>query len=183
MSKLYNPATGGFYDTAISYPSLPSGLVPVSDALYASLMAAQAAGQMIQAGTAGVPEAVARTAPTLTNAQQAQIAFTNLLAGGLAITSTATPALNDTYLVNATTQPDLMAEAQYYQTFGTFTNGTTTIAWPNLAETAMHSFTWANFQNFVKACGAFLGAAKVALNTAISGSTTFVAPGSSATIP
>lgn len=59
--RSYSPSTGGFYDGAS--PDVPADAVIVSDAAWAALLEAQAAGAVIQPGPDGQPEAVTPAAP------------------------------------------------------------------------------------------------------------------------
>lgn len=111
-------------------------------------------------GTAFVPPAEV----TLTLAQQAQA----LTAAGLTITSTGTPALNGVYIVADGVpfgRQDIANEAQYVSTFGDFTNGGTTLAWP-LASGAVVTFpNTTEFMAFAKAVAQFRAAILAAVAT------------------
>ena len=113
----------------------------------------------------------ATPAPSLS--QQAQA----MLAAGLSITSTSTPALNGTYAADAITQSNVMAEMVSLLANAAFTNGTTTLAWPD-ATGAPHNFTAAQFKAFATAEGQFVGvlAPVIATNAG-------TLPSASATIP
>ncbi len=161
MSKYYSKTTGGFYDTNIfrlstdetsqdsSMPVMPIDAVAVSDATYAALFEAQAAGSTIGSDSNGNPISIAPTAPT--NAQLAQTA----VASGITITSTATPALNGTYACDANTTAEINAEVTSIILNGTFTDGTSTLAWPDVSNVS-HSFTVAQFKTFATAVAAFV---------------------------
>jgi hypothetical protein len=114
-------------------------------------------------------------APTL--AQQAA----NLIAAGLTITSTSTPAINGTYTVASGVpfgREDIGTEAQFVSAFSEFTNGGTTLEWPLMDGKFITFPTTAAFMNFAKAAGQFYAAAKAA---AALGSGTL--PSASVTIP
>lgn len=108
-------------------------------------------------------------------ANQAQI----LLNQGLAITSTATPALNGTYLVNDLAGEGIQAEvnALWISNSETFADGTASLDWPDRAGTG-HTFTVAQFKTFANACALF-----VAQCVQYSAGLTTTAPANTATIP
>jgi hypothetical protein len=83
-----------------------------------------------------------------------------LLAGGIAIASTATPALNGSYPVDAETRSDIQGELLSLVINNTFTNGEMTIAWPDVTG-APHSFTVAQFKAFATAIGGAVGPLKI----------------------
>jgi hypothetical protein len=85
------------------------------------------------------------------------------IAGGLTVTSTATPALNGVYPIDAQTQVDISTEAAFISTFGEFTSGgTSNLPW-TLANGALVTFpTTAEFLSFAKAAGQTVAAAKLA---------------------
>jgi hypothetical protein len=95
----------------------------------------------------------------------AQLAVTALSAG-LALTSTGTPALNATYALDPESRADMLAEMVSLLANSTFTNGTTSLAWPDAANT-MHTFNVTEFKAFATAAGAYVGALKpiIASNT------------------
>ena len=81
------------------------------------------------------------------------------LNAGLAIISTATSALNATYVINP---PQMMAEVLYIQVTTSegaakFSNGQTTKAWPDIGG-AFHTFTTAQFITLAKACAQYVDA-------------------------
>jgi hypothetical protein len=116
-------------------------------------------------------------APVLTLAQQAA----NLIAAGLTITSTSTPALNGVYNVQPGVpfgQEQIAQEAQFITTFSKFTNDTTTaLAWPLLNGTEVTFTATQQFLNFSERAAEFIAAVEVAVeaNSAL--------PEASATIP
>ena len=63
MTRYYSESTGGFYSDMF-HAARPEDAVEISDDQHAQLMAAQAHGQIIQAGVDGKPVAVARPGPT-----------------------------------------------------------------------------------------------------------------------
>lgn len=105
-------------------------------------------------------------APTL--AQQAA----ELIADGIAITSTGTTALNGTYTVQSGVpfgQEDIATEAQFISTFSEFTNGeTTNLSWPLINGTFVEFPTTAEFLAFSKAAAQFVAAVKLALGKSTS---------------
>ena len=87
-------------------------------------------------------------APVATPAQGANA----MLAQGCQIVSTGTPALNGTYALDPATQSRIQAEIISILVNGTFTNGGTTIAWPDVSGAA-HSCTIAQFKALATALG------------------------------
>jgi hypothetical protein len=147
---LYSTISGAvlqWQDTsALNYGAAPSGTATL--AVTASEWAAQSEAFYIlngglTAGTAPVP------IPTI--AQQA----TTLLASGLTITSTATPALNATYAADPTTISYINSELSAIMLNATFADGTATVEWPD-ASGALHVMTVAQFKTFAAALGAFV---------------------------
>ena len=114
--------------------------------------------------------------PTL--AQQAEA----LIAGGLTISSTSTPALNGTYAVASGVpfgREDIGTEAQFVSTFSEFTNGTTTLQWPLIDGKTFVTFpTTASFMAFAKAAAQFYAACKAVAATGVG-----TLPPATATIP
>ncbi|HEY1857590.1 hypothetical protein [Acidocella sp.] len=127
--------------------------------------------------TSGVWSFAAPVAPTPTLGQAA----TALVAAGLTVTSTSTPALNGVYNVQsgvAFGQQDIATEAQFISTFSEFTNGTSTaLEWPLLNGTVVTFTTTTAFLNFAKVVAQFIAAVKSAM--AMSGTL----PAASVTIP
>ena len=108
--------------------------------------------------------------PTL--AQQAAA----LLATGLAITSTATAALDATYSASATAQAQINAEVTSILLNGTFADGTSTIDWLDVSGVS-HTFTIAQFKLLATKIAIFVSGCVKCVN----GQTT-VLPNTSATI-
>lgn len=78
----YSPSTGGFYPEDIPYPVLPADLINIEDSDHASLMAAQAAGQIIVPGTDGVPVAIDPPSPDIADLRGGmRLSFAQLLIG------------------------------------------------------------------------------------------------------
>jgi hypothetical protein len=102
-------------------------------------------------------------APILSAAQTSAAAYSTLLAGGLTVTSTSTPALNGVYPIDAASQVTISTEAQFISTFSEFTNGgTVNLSW-QLQTGAMVTFpTTAAFMSFAKAAAQVVAAAKLA---------------------
>ena len=98
-------------------------------------------------------------APVPTIADQAATA----LAAGLAITSTATPALDGIYAIDQTSQFKMLAQVVALMKNGTFTNGTTTILWPDTSGNG-HAFDPVSFGNFATACGVYANELTVIIN-------------------
>ncbi len=142
------------------YPN--QGTVAASDARWAAYYAAVTPAMRV--GLA-VPTS-APPAPTL--AQQA----TALIAAGLTIASTGTPAINGTYAVASGVpfgREDIGTEAQFISTFSEFTNGAQTLEWPLTNGTFVTFPSTAAYMNFAKAAAQFYAAAKavVALNAGV----------------
>lgn len=103
-------------------------------------------------------------APSRTLAQQGAA----LIAAGLTITSTGTPALNGVYAVADSVpfgRQDIANEAQFVSTFGEFTNGGTTLAWPLLSGAMVTFPSTAEFMAFAKAVAQFRAAILAAMAT------------------
>ena len=120
---LYSTATGEiiqWQDTAaFNYAPAPSGasVMPVTPAQWAVQTGVYVSGGEIVTGTPPIP------APTL--AQQAAA----LIAAGLTVTSTGTPALNGVYACDATAQHNLQAVQTYILTNAKFPGSTGTYPW------------------------------------------------------
>lgn len=119
------------------------------------------------------------------NTQSAAIVqgqYQALIISGLAITSTSTPSLNDTYGIDDATETHINSELSSIAVNGTFTNGQITKAWPNLNQTAAHTFTIAQFKTLVTAIGQYKDAlVETKITLANGGSASW--PTISATIP
>lgn len=105
-------------------------------------------------------------------AEQAKAA----MVGGLAIVSTATPALNGTYAVDRLSQMDVIAIETSLSAGKGFPGGAATFNYPD-ASGAMHSFSEANFTDFAAAVRDFV----YGCNAVIAGSSTTL-PASTVTI-
>ncbi len=101
----------------------------------------------------------AYTPPPVTPADGAAAA----LAAGLTITSTGTPTLDGTYALVGETQIFMLAEMVSLSANGTFTNGSTTILWPDVSGGG-HSFNPTQFKNLAAACGAYINALKAIIS-------------------
>jgi hypothetical protein len=147
-------ATGGFTFTAADGEVLPESSITT-----------------MVSGTAPV------VAPILTLAEQGAA----LIADGLTITSTGTPALNGVYNIQPGVpfgQEQIAQEAQFITTFSKFTNGTTTaLSWPLMNGTLITFTATQQFLNFSEQAAEFVAAVEVAVeaNSAL--------PEASATIP
>ncbi len=156
------PVTGWFDAAEFDYPNLP----PASDLF--ELTAAQWAAHFSNPSGWAVQNGalVAYTPPTPapTLAQQAAA----LIAGGLAITSTGTPALDGTYIVASGVpfgREDIGTEAQFISTFSEFTNGTQTLEWPLKDGTFVTFSSTGAFLNFAKAAAQFYAACQGVIAT------------------
>jgi len=86
------------------------------------------------------------------------VAYTadRLLETGLAVTSTATPALNGTYLCQHLALEAMQAEMDSLtRNSGVFVDGATTVSWPDKTN-ASHSFTVAQFGTLINAINQFV---------------------------
>lgn len=95
----------------------------------------------------------------LTLPQQA----TALLALGFTLTSTGTPALNATYAATAEAQAQIADEIDALLLNGLFTNGTTSLPWPD-ATGAAHTFGVTQFKAFATAMADFAGGCMEVIN-------------------
>ncbi|MGN0887233.1 MAG: hypothetical protein ACI4RT_09625 [Candidatus Spyradenecus sp.] len=67
MATYFSASAGAFYDdTVVALSAMPADRVPVTDARYTELMAAQAAGSVIVADTTGNPTVMQQTCGTCT---------------------------------------------------------------------------------------------------------------------
>ncbi len=147
MALFYTVSPVQFYDDALSPP--PAGAFPITAAAKAALFAGQAAGQIITATGATLGLA----APSLTPAQQAYA----LLNGGLALTSTGTPAVSGTYPVDPASQSAITSIRLQLAAGLGFPGGGSTLPWKDSAGN-WHVMTSANFTAFAEAVSAFVQA-------------------------
>ena len=89
--------------------------------------------------------------PALTLAQQVPV----LLAVGLGIVSTGTPALSGTYAADPDTVGYINSEVNSILLNNTFADGTTSIEWPDTAGT-LHAMTIAQFKTVAAELGVFV---------------------------
>ena len=179
MPYFYSASTKGFYETSVHGTNMPSDAVAITNAEYQTLMAAQGAGQIIQADMNGNPVAVNPPAPTA--AQLAQGAYAAAIAAGCEIISTSMPAVNGTYSLSDSDKILLVGEQAYIALKGTFTNGQASRAWMD-AGGAPHVFPMtALFLAFGEAIAQYMDALQTALATALGGGT-WEAPGQPVTI-
>jgi hypothetical protein len=125
--------------------------------------------------TATAAEQAARLATQTNNTYQ------TALNTGLAVTSTATAALNGTYAVDPTTQFNINSEVVSILTNGTFTNGQTTKPWPD-ASGAVHTFTTTQFKTFATAVSNYIDGLMTTRATLLAGGSASW-PANTATIP
>ena len=100
-----------------------------------------------------------RPSPHATLAQQANA----LLAAGLAITSTATSALDATYPTSNAAQQYINAEVTSILLNGTFADGTNALAWLDTSG-ASHTFTVPQFKTLATAVASFVSACLKCVN-------------------
>ena len=129
MTKLFSPSTSAFYDSVINAGSLPSDAVAITDQLWSQMLEDQSNGMQITAGSGGLPVA---SNPTYSPAQQAASAAEALIASGLTVTSTGSPAINGTYSLSPAAQSAYDSVMMYIQVHGTFPRGMTTTSWPDI---------------------------------------------------
>lgn len=94
--------------------------------------------------------------PTVPVVPQAVKNATALLAGGLAVTSTSTPALNGTYRTDGLAMTGIEAEmnALWISNSATFADGSASLNWPDKSG-ASHTFSIAQFKELVTAISLF----------------------------
>jgi hypothetical protein len=158
--------------TASDGTTQPTGTVMAAPIVWDGVSAYSPAGMSVVPYTGQTPYAPAPLAPTV-----AQLAAT-LLAGGITITSTSTPALNGTYAIDAAAQANINAVQTYILTTpGTFPSGATQ-PWVDMSG-AVHVFAnTAQFTAFAKA------AAQIAAQVTLYGAGALPSPPAmSATIP
>jgi hypothetical protein len=163
----------GWYDTdRYTYASLPAAqnLLTLTDAQWAARLTGSWAVQGGSALVVYTPPAP----PPPTLAEQANA----LWAGGLAVTSTATSALDGTYAADADTIAYVNSELNAIALNGTFADGGSTVAWPDTGG-ALHIFTIAQFKSFAAVLGAFVAGIRKCV-IAVPGATL---PPATATIP
>lgn len=106
-------------------------------------------------------------------------AYAAFIAGGAAVTSAGTPALNGTYAIDATAQAKITSVASFVQTYSEFPNGSAAnMAWVLANGSTVEFPTTASFLAFAKAIGQLVYAADIAL---ASGSTAI--PSNAVSIP
>jgi hypothetical protein len=140
--------------TGVGYT--PDGTVPAGRIACTAAQAAAWQGSTVVNGA--IIAAPPPPPPTL--AQQAQAA----LAAGVALVSTSTAALDGTYAIDSESRSDMMAEMIALMANGTFTNGTTTLAYADAGGT-MHSFPVTQFKAFATGVGGLVGALKAIIKT------------------
>ena len=168
------PVTG-WYDTDVfNYPNLPpsTNLLVVTGEQWADRLTDPSAWAV----PVGVLVAAAVPAPTA--AQLAAQAYAAFVAGGLTVTSTATPALSGVYAIDQQSQSDIATEAQFISTFAEFTTGATTnLPWPMPDGSIVVFPTPAQFLSIAKVAGQAVAAAKLAAAQSLP------MPAATATIP
>ena len=93
----------------------------------------------------------------------AQAVYTALLADGLSLTSTATPALNGVYAIDENAQSNIGVEAQFISTYAEFTNGATSgLLWQRLDGSWVTFPATSDFLAFAKVAGQMVAKAKLA---------------------
>jgi hypothetical protein len=81
-----------------------------------------------------------------------------LMAAGLAIVSTGTPALNATYAIDDAMRVSINANVSYIQTYSAFPAGVATKDWPDIDGT-IHTFpTTGDYLNFARAVADYVAA-------------------------
>ncbi|MGI4812021.1 MAG: hypothetical protein ACRYG5_06595 [Janthinobacterium lividum] len=158
-------ATVIFYDSVDS--PVPSGItaIAISDAQWQECLAnpgyTLVDGALVAPTAAPAPSAGEIAAQALINS--AQVAMRT----GVAIVSTATPALNGTYAIDQISQMDIIAIETSLNAGKGFPGGATAFGYPDTAG-ASHSFTEANFTNFAAAVRDYVYALKSVIGGASS---------------
>jgi hypothetical protein len=162
----YSPSAAGFYPDDAA--NIPTDAVEVPN--YDALLVAQGEGSVIVPGPGGAPIAVAPTIvpPTIvpsTIAQQAQA----MLAAGVTIASTATPALDGTYACDANAQTEMGNMYNLIQRAGgAFPGGLTQLPWPDISNDPAKARVFtavADFLNFEQAVGDWVLTLKMIVTT------------------
>lgn len=145
----------GWYDTdKETYPNLPA-TVNLFEVTAAQWTARNTNGAVPSDWAISNGALIAYTPPVLlpTLAQQAAA----LQATGLAIISTATPALNATYPADVNTVTYINSELNALQQNSTFADGATVIEWPDTAVPAvLHEMDITQFKQFAAQIGVFV---------------------------
>lgn len=174
----YDPngvVTGCFADE----PSEGTPFVTISDAQFLVVMQSKFGwqGWTVENAELTAPQSAADpTTEEQAAAALAAAAQTALLAG-IAITSTATPALNGTYAVDQVSQMDILSIETSINAGKGFPGGAQTFGYPDMVG-AMHAFTEANFTNFAAAVRDYVYALKCCVSgtlTALPSKTTTIA--------
>jgi hypothetical protein len=138
-----------FYDSVLSPPPANSGAVPITNAIYLAWLGNTGGLLLVDGALQSAP------VPPPSLAMQASV----ILTAGLTIASTSTPAVNGTYACDTDSTVHIQAELLSLLTTQSFTDGTTTIAWPDVAGT-VHVFpSGAVFTAFAVAAGKFVASA------------------------
>lgn len=153
LALLATPAFGCTLPGAGAYQLATGGVLRESDHAFIPADPSNLDWQCYQKWLA-VPNS-ALAAPS-SAAAQAQSDLAGKLAAGLAITSSAYPALDGTYAIDPATQSQIQATALYIQVNGHFPAALSSLPWPDLAG-ANHSFTTtAEFQAFATAAADYV---------------------------
>jgi len=159
-----------------AWSSASATYVPLSDASYQAWLAAGNRPTKI-GSEADLAEVFTSQFPAGWPASAAQ-QVAALLAGGLTITSTSTPALNGTYACDAASIAHISAEMISALVNGVFADGSASVVWADIAG-GQHTFpSVAAWKPFATVVGAFVAAAtKVAIGVSAT------LPPNTATIP
>lgn len=148
-----NGVLTGFFDDAVN--TIPAGAVELTADQYAQWLA----GQSTLIWKDGALDAAPAVTATQTDAEKAAA----LIAGGLAITSTSTPALDATYPTDAATQAKAGAlEVRIAAGLG-FPGGGSTMPWKDAAG-GWHELTQAQFTSLASAISAFVAACDLVID-------------------
>ncbi len=175
---LYAQSTGGFYDPAIN-TAIPADAVTITDALYQSLLAGEAAGQVITADGSGNPVLAAPPAPT--PAQAGMTAYLAAINAGVQIISASAPALNGIYGIQDSDLLRVNAEQTSIVTQALFTNKAAARGWKDAAGTVHMIPSIAVGTAMFEAIAGYVDALETALATAQAGGA-WVAPAQPAEI-
>lgn len=110
------------------------------------------------------------------------IAAPALLAGGIALTSTGTPALDGTYACDDASRARIVGEQLCIQVAGKFTNGSEQRVWHDIAGTP-HQFNTEQFTAFAEAVGQFADAVVTAQMSSMPSGVSWSPPSNAYMIP
>jgi hypothetical protein len=158
MHMKYNPSNWYWIvagSTTQVWASARCQYVPVADATYVAWLAA-----------GNLPSRIGSVAELVEVLQQQWMP--QAIAGGVAVTSSGTPALNGTYAVDAGSQANIAALSTGIAAGKPLPGGGATFNYPDI-EGTQHAFSAANFLNFAAAIEGYIYALDQALATLVNG--------------